>query len=298
MTYPTPQPQFAEPGVTPPAPALQFQDPSGGGVAPSARHLEGRTIVIVPRRVDESTKFQGADRPTAYLDLYVLDGGPMVYGDSEDKANPRPPTHRIETPAFFENVTMGNTMIVSEVRAKLGADGRPTGLALGVVQRGNRGNRPYMLTKCEKDLDGNVRPDGAQRRELAMQVYQAHTAGAWQSPKAQPLAVAAAMPTAQVNYGQPPAQPQGWPAHPGPAVPDAAHYAPAPVPQPQPVPAPAAGMPAPPSWAHVPDQWARLTPEQQQGVWAQQGAPASTPAPVTVPAPASAPPSPAGGPGW
>lgn len=307
-------PQFVNPGETPAAaPALGFQDPSGGGGAsPAARHLEDRTIIIRPRRIDETSSYQGQSRPTAYLDLYVIDGGPLIFGDSEDRANPRPPTHRIETPAYFENVMIGNTAFVSEVRSKLGPDGRATGLALGVVQRGTRGKRPYMITTCAKDLDGNLRPDGEQRRTLAQQIYQAHEQGTWQPPKAVPLAAAVQQqPAAQVNYAQP--QQLAWPAHPAPAVPDAAHYA-----QPQQyagpaqfgdhVPAPAStampgSLPPAPNWD--PAQWAHFTTEQQQAIWAQASAaatPASAP-PVTgsaVPPAAQATPPQAqqGGPGW
>jgi hypothetical protein len=301
-------PQFVNPGETPapaPAPSLGFQDPSGGGGAsPAARHLEGRTIIIRPRRVDENSSYQGQSRPTAYLDLYVIDGGPLVFGDSEDRANPRPPTHRVETPAYFENVMIGNTAFVSEVRSKLGPDGRPTGLALGVVQRGTRGQRPYMITTCAKDLDGNVRPDGEQRKALAQQVYQAHEQGAWQPPKAVPLAAAVQQqPYAQVNYAQA-ATPQQAAAMASQHLDQMvnAQYGP---PQQAAWPAPAAapGLPPAPGWD--PMQWGQFTPEQQQAIWAQASAsatPASAP-PVTGPAvppaaPATPPQAQQGGPGW
>lgn len=305
-------PQFTDPGQVPqpaPAPALGFQDPTGGVLAPSARHLEGRTIIIRPRRVDESTKYQGQERPTAYLDLYVIDGGPMIFGDSEDRANPRPPTHRIETPAYFENIMIGNTAFVQECRAKLGPDGRPTGLALGVVQRGTRGQRPWMITRCEKDLDGNERPDAAQRKALAQSIYSRHNGAeqpAWVPPKAVPLAAAIGSGALQVNYAQAatpmqaaqmasqhldqmvnqqygPPQQQGWPTHPAPA----------------PQPAASSGIPPAPGWA--PEQWAQFNPEQQQQIWqsvnAGGSAPASAPPAASQGQPVATPPPPAG-PGW
>lgn len=330
--------QFVNPGEAPPpavpAAPLGFQDPAGGGVAPGARHLEGRTVVIRPRRVDETSNYQGQARPTAYLDLYVIDGGPLVFGDSEDRANPRPPTHRIDTPAYFENMMMGNTMVVSEVRSKLGPNGEATGLALGVVQRGTRGQRPYMLTKCEKDLDGNERPDGAQRRAMAQSIYNRHNGTEqppWTPPKAVPLAAAVQQqPAAQVNYGPPPQQP-AWPQQPhfaqygNPAAPGGAYGPSTHVPPPPGAPAEhyatyangpqgvnappatqqaaAPGIPPAPGWD--PAQWVQFTPEQQQSIWAQASAaatPASAP-PVTGPtgapaAPATPPQAQQGGPGW
>ena len=256
------------------APALDlgFSDPSGGVANPTARHLLNRTIVIVPKRVDENAQYQGQPRPTAYFDLYVIDGGPLLYGDSEDRANPRPFTHTIETPAYFPDAQAGNVMFVNEVKSKLNPAGRPTGMALGVVQQGTRGNKPFLLTRCEKDVDGNERADGEARRQAAQKLVFAHRSGEWQPPRATPLAQAQAPAVPQVQY-EPPTSPvpasqysQGqW----------AAQNPQASVPQQWPgaqpvsaVPAPPSGYPPAPGWENNP-AWAQFSPDQQSQIWQQ-----------------------------
>jgi hypothetical protein len=290
---------------TPPAPQstteLGFSDPSGGVANPTARHLDGRTIVIVPKRVDEQAKYQGQDRPTAYFDLYVIDGGPIMYGDSEDRANPRPFTHTIETPAYFPDAQSGNVLFVNEVRSKLGPNGQPTGMALGVVQRGNRGKKPWLLTRCEKDMDGNERQDGAARRDAAQRLVFAHRSGEWQPPRATPLAQAQAPAVPQVAYGQSGPQQYGaqLPPTPNPyaPVPQGVNVN-APV---STVPAPPTGYPPAPGWEGNP-AWTMFTTEQQSAIW-QQFQQASQPQSATAPAagqavPPGAAPAAANGPGW
>jgi hypothetical protein len=308
--------------TAPPAPQnvaeLGFSDPSGGVANPTARHLDGRTIVIVPKRVDEQAKYQGQDRPTAYFDLYVVDGGPIMYGDSEDRANPRPFTHTIETPAYFADAMSGNVLFVNEVKSKIGPNGQPTGMALGVVQRGTRGNKPWLLTRCEKDVDGNERPGGEARRQAAMQLVFAHRSGEWQPPRATPLAQAQTPSVPQVAYSLsvPPSQYGAQlPPTPNPyATPPTQPYAPvpqgvnvnAPV---SAVPAPPTGYPPAPGWENNP-AWGQFTPDQQSAIWqqfqqAQSNQPQSAPSASNGAAPAAGqafPPGAAGtaptGPGW
>lgn len=262
-----------------------FQDPSrGGGAAPSARHLEGRTIIVVPHRVDETSKFKDAVRPTAYLDLFVLDGGPMQYGDNADLHTP--PTHQIQTPCHFANIMMGNSGIVNEVRDLL----RRGGMSVGVVQRGQKGNRPYLITKVETDLDGNTRPDGAQRRELARNIYFAHTSGSWQSPEPLLLQPAGPLP-GSVNYANaatPWQAAQMASAHLDSVVnaqygPPAGQQPPAPNPYPQQSqPTGDAGYPPPPGWD--PGQWANFSPADQLRILQANGAQQQQPG-VTTPPP-------------
>jgi hypothetical protein len=277
--------------------ALNFADPTGGGgLSPNVRHWVGRTVILIPRRVDETAQYEGQSRPTAYFDLYICDGGPLPLGDSEARNAPRPPTHTVSAPAFYENAMAGNTGIVSEVRERIGKDGRPTALILGVCEQGTKGNRPFLLTKCAKKLDGQDRPDGAAREKNARDLYAAHRQGQWTPPKPTPLAQAGA-PAGQgvVNYANAasPQQAAQWASAnldsvvqsqygPGPSQafgpPPAQQYAPAQS-------APPVGMPPPPGWD--PAQWSQFPPEQQQAIWAQMAAGQT--------APAGAPTS---GPGW
>lgn len=309
---PPAQGHFVGPQSAPPAPQstaeLGFSDPSGGVANPTARHLLNRTIVIVPKRVDENAQYQGQPRPTAYFDLYVIDGPPLLYGDSEDRANPRPFTHTIETPAYFPDAQAGNVMFVNEVKSKLDPAGRPTGMALGVVQQGTRGNKPFLLTRCEKDVDGNERPGGEQRRDAAQKLVFAHRSGEWQPPRATPLAQAQVPAVPQVQYGQlapqqtqgtyvppnPYAQPQQFPGVQVTAQQSAPISA---------VPAPPAGYPPAPGWENNP-AWATFTPDQQSQIWQQVQAAAvqgnqqqSAPPSDSGTAPATGQASPPG-PGW
>jgi hypothetical protein len=289
---------------------LGFSDPSGGVANPTARHLDGRTIVIVPKRVDEQAKYQGQDRPTAYFDMYVVDGGPIMYGDSEDRANPRPFTHTIETPAYFADAMSGNVLFVNEVKSKIGPNGQPTGMALGVVQRGTRGNKPWLLTRCEKDVDGNERPGGEARRRAAMQLVFAHRSGEWQPPRATPLAQAATPPVAPVQYTpQQYGAPAGYVNVPSPQFAQVAPGVQTNVTPASAVPAPPTGYPPAPGWENNPT-WGQFTPDQQSAIWqqfqqAQSNQPQSAPSASNGAAPAAGqafPPGAAGtaptGPGW
>jgi hypothetical protein len=197
--------QFAQPQAAPAAPpSLGFQDPSRGvgGSSPAVRHLINRTVVMVPKRVDQSSKYDGQVRPTAYVDLYVIDGGPLTFGDSEDRVNPRPPTHTVETPAFFPNAMIGNQAIVSEIESKIDPSGRPTGISVGVVVK-PEGKRYYALTPCATDEKRNDRPDGAQRRAAAESVYMRHQSGDWTPPVPVPLGQAPTPQAPTMSYGPP-----------------------------------------------------------------------------------------------
>lgn len=290
---PAPQPQQPP---TPPAPPVNTNyqwddsntDPTrGGGVSPAARELVGRTVIIAPKSIDESASYNGQSRPTAIVDLYVIDGGPLQYGSSQDPMKPRPATHVVETPAFFPGAMMGQSEIVKEIRTKLGK-----GLIVGIV---GKGTRAFMIQRCDS-VD-----NGEQRKAMAKQVWDAHHANTWTPPTPQPLEMAPAG-YGVVNYGQPPqGQPQQWgapvqqPAYPQPVPASAQQWLP---------PTPPA-VPMPPGYDAV--QWASFTPDQQQGIaaqyaafLAQQGQPQPQQAPPSSPpgAPAAAGPPPGTQPQW
>lgn len=152
-------------------PALGQTRGAGGGVSPKARHLLNRTIIIEPIRVDENaTAPDGKARPEAYFHLTVCDGGPLLYGDSQDRdpAKQRPYTHRIETPCRFTNVSDYGYGFVNEVRDAIA---RGDMAAVGVFEQGTTGNRPYLLTKPGRDLAGNDRPDGESRFQVAQDLW-------------------------------------------------------------------------------------------------------------------------------
>jgi hypothetical protein len=264
------QPQAPLPGFPPSDDpnADPFSDPrGGGGVSPKPRNLVGRTVIIKPIRVDENAMFEGQRRPNATFDLFVVDGGPIRYGDSEERGNPRPHTHVSETPALFTNVFVGNDAFVEVCRDNIG------GLVVGVVEQGTLGNKPFLIAKTHRTINKEDRPDGEQRRRAAHQLWNAFRAGQFRNPEPQLLNTQS---QGQVpNTGYPPAYAQQYPQAPQ-AQTYASNQAPVFVP---PAPAQQAqqgtqGQPPvltpPPGWdASV---WANLTPEQRQQIAGQQPA--------------------------
>lgn len=218
VTYPQPPaqagPQQQGQGVVPSTPKLGDGGGSGGQASPKLRHLDGRTIVVLPHRVDEDamdpeTK---AKRPEAHFDLIVVDGGPLRYGDNVDDRKPeknRPNTHEIDTPCIFVNASDIGGSFVSCVRDALAA-GEP-GRA-GVIERGNKGFRPYLITRCGEHVDRSTRADGQQKYDAAMRIFDL----VWQdkhdrsggpkrfvSPEPRSLVAPPVAPQQQVAYGAP-----------------------------------------------------------------------------------------------
>jgi hypothetical protein len=138
-------------------------------------------------------------RPTAYYHLTVVDGGPLQYGDNRDHdiSKQHGMTMEIATPCRFTNVTSDRFGIVNEVRDCMA---RGDAASVGVMVQGTKGNRPFLITKCSKDLDGNERPDGAQRFELASQIWNQVWAKTFVSPEPRSLVAAPPVQPPQVAY--------------------------------------------------------------------------------------------------
>jgi hypothetical protein len=242
MQYPPQQPAAAPTGqaLTPPVPVLGQGGGGGGAAAPKPRHLLGRTIIVEPIRVDETAMDTSVNppvnRPEAYFNLTVVDGGPVRYGDSQDRDvfKQRPNTHEIDTPCRFVNVNDRSQQFVKAVREALAAGeaGR-----VGVVEQGTKGNRPYMIQKCSTDVLGNARPDGDARYAAAMEIFgkiwhdkHAPTSAPRQfvNPEPRSLVAPPAAAPPQVAYGAPQqvpypgAVPQGYVPTPYGAAPAAA----------------------------------------------------------------------------
>lgn len=263
---------------------------TGGGNAPSARHLEGRVVIVRPIRVDENALSfdKKTVAPTLIADIIVVDGGPIRYGDQIDTAGRqlKPVSHEIQTPCMFRGWLDSHTFVVNAGRDLIAA-GQP--VTVGIIERGTKGNRPYFLTETHTDVDRQPRtdPQFALRRQNAINLFNAFQTGQWQSP--QPV---------ELNP-QPVAAQGGWvqtgagPAPVAPALQWASQGQPAPaVVQQQPNPlqalaaswgAPAAAPAAPPMRdlsQPVPGLeavWSGATEQQRQAAWAlfdQQNAPA------------------------
>lgn len=217
-TYaPAPAQQQGQP-IAPPMPTLRDGGGNGGTASPKMRHLLGRTIIVEPIRVDETATEPGTGkpRPEAYFHLTVVDGGPLQFGDNQDRdvTKQRPNTHEVDTPCRFTSINDYGFGFVQAVRDALASNeaGR-----VGVVQQGTRGNKPYLITKCGTDVEGNARPDGDARYAAAMELFgkiwaDRHAApGApkqFVSPEPRSLVAPPAQQSAPpVNYGAPAAQP-------------------------------------------------------------------------------------------
>jgi hypothetical protein len=210
----TQAPQYG--GQMPPttAPPLGESSRTGGGPkAPAPRHLVNRTIILEPIRIDETTMQKDdktgemVSRPTAYYNLTVVDGGPLQYGDNQSR-DPRQAhgmTMETQIPARFLNVSSDRFGIVNEVRDCMA---RGDMASVGVLVQGTRGNFPFLMTKCGKDLDGNERPDGAQRFEAATAVWNQVFSKTFQNPEPRSLVAAPPVQPPQVQYQ--PAAPAGY----------------------------------------------------------------------------------------
>jgi hypothetical protein len=263
---------------------------------PGARHLEGRVVIIKPVRVDETTL--GFDKktptPTLIADIIVVDGGPLTYGDQVDNSGRqlKPATHRVETPAMFRGWMDSHAYIVNPCRDMLRA-GQP--VTVGIIERGTQGNHPYFLTETHTDVDRKPRtdPQYAQRRQNAIDLFNAFQIGQWSPPtpvelNPQPVAQPAQSwgagqqvaqtvatnawggQTAQAQpFAQATAAPAGWGAQPS---------------------SPPAGPPQRDLSVPVPGleaQWPQGTEQQRRDAWRvydeQHPAPAAQPVPAATP---------------
>lgn len=245
-------------GPTGPAQMPAMSDATFGGAIPSISELDGRAVLVLPTHFDPQAKAlqPTAERPyspTVTLTVWVLDGGPLTYGASQQKG--RPPTHRVDSvPAKFVGVLSSHENIVRGLSDKVN-----TGVVLGRIKRGittTQGrNAPWNLAP----LDDAVPADAA-AREIANGVRAAVNAGTFVSPT--PIELQPAQAPAGPQYApQAPAQPMAYPPA---GYPQYAPQAPA-----QQV------APAPPGFP--PGLWAQMTPQDQAAYLAangQQGAPA------------------------
>lgn len=211
-----PPPPLPAPGYTggqgmptsPPPLGHSARTGEGGPKAPQPRHLIGRTVIFEPIRIDETTTVtkkneHGQDvkvpAPTAHYHLTVVDGGPLQYGDNRDHdvSKQHGMTFEIQTPCRFLNVQSDRFGIVNEVRDAMA---RGDAASVGVIVQGTRGNRPFLVTKVARDLDGNERPDGDQRFQAATMVWNQIFSKQFTSPEPRSLVVAPPVAPPPVQY--------------------------------------------------------------------------------------------------
>lgn len=172
---PTPQPPQGGQTLPTQAPALGQSGRTGGATAPAPRHLVGRTVIFEPIRIDDTTTAKDnagntVSRPTAHYNLTVVDGGPLQYGDNRDHdvSKQHGMTFEVQTPCRFVGVSSDRFGIVNEVRDAIA---RGDMASVGVIVQGTQGNRPFLVTKPGRDLDGRDRPDGDQRFAAATELW-------------------------------------------------------------------------------------------------------------------------------
>lgn len=295
---PLPPPMPPQPGPAAPQQIGTVDARGGGDALPALRNIEGRTIIMIPKsHTTQEPKYQGQPGEVVEsitVQLHVLDGGDLIYGDSQDKMNPRPHTHRISTPCVFEGVRITDRKaildelrpfvgtgtgpqgrIVKGVRAYLFAGLKPDDPVRGLLQQHvDACNQGRFVNPAPVKLDNPAQgwPQGS--------VPAAPVPGQWASqaqqypPQPSPYAMQPSSPYGPPpGYGYPPPPPPGAtvqydqhaaPAQPAPSyVPPSAHRVTAPPPQ-----GPAAnayGQPGPAPAGTLPPQLA--TAGWTQGAW-------------------------------
>lgn len=171
-------------------PIIGGADPIGGLGPRIADFGVGRLLAIIPLKIERNVPGVKAgetqDRITA--DIVAMDGGPLIFGGSEQKGTPH--TKRVDQfPYLAVGCLISQKILVSQLERKVGV-----GIVVGRLTKGEArgGNNPSW------QIDLNVRPE-----EIAAvtQWWQLYSSGQFQNPKPVDL-----IPTPQVpqfNYGQP-----------------------------------------------------------------------------------------------
>lgn len=282
------------PGFTPP-PTFAMAT-GGGGMKPGVRQLGGRHVIMIQTSdVRLVKKFEAKDaseqEEEITVDVVVLDGGPLTFGDKV-KGGVTPPTHVVQTPCRINNVPINKKVLIKSLAEQGGKGAMVIGFMRGVqgtqnfyyelappadqaaigaqatawwtaTDGGKLNNPEPQLTEYGQRVDANRKAQEAAAQALQQAAQQHQQAAAlpnmFPQAQAQPLAQAAATGW-NAGSGFPQAQ-----AAPAAAVPgwNAAPVAPA-------TPTLQQGIPA--------NLWDSMTPEQQQAFMAHVQASAGQPA--------------------
>lgn len=236
-----PQPVPAAPALNPSAWAVAAADDAGGNGVVMA-HFRGRTVAIVPLELLENRpipKQPGKFQDVIRADVFVLDGGPFVFGGSPDSKPPKPDTQVVnQLPYLAENCRIYGVVIVDQLRSKV-----REGVSVGQVYKKLTGTgneawalstdaTPEQLTMVQQLVNAHYQhrafanPTPVQLapqpayQQAPQYAPQPNLAPQW--PAAQPGVVAQPMAYAQPQQAPQPAQPQFQ----APAVPQFAGFAP------------------------------------------------------------------------
>lgn len=202
------------PGTTPAMPQAErptLAGPTGGGDSVAMRNLDGRTVMLIVTGHNPNDTYEGDPRPSITADLYVLDGGPLTYGDRVRPAV-TPPTKSVSTPAYFVGVKLTGP-VVDSAKAYVGTN-QPVGGRVVRGTKGQKGNPPWLLVNLGTELDPR-RAEAGQLSEQLIDLLVAHRSRQWTPPTPTDLiqsgppqaAPTGYAPTQQVHYG-PPMPPQ------------------------------------------------------------------------------------------
>lgn len=268
---PQPQAQYAPQSPTQPAapqvPAPggnPFSKPKAGGPVeprPRIKDLRGRLVAFRPTAFEPNAvnnlagPGQAATQPRVTADVYIFDGGPLVFGGSPDyERKPTPHTHQVETPTMFTNMWITSTNIIRALTETPpgGVQQPAAGIVFGRIVRSEVGQNPWNLEEV---------PETSPEFAHCVQVFVS-----WQSGQAKPN-----VPVPLAQQPQQQAQQYGPPGLQGyPPAPQTQGYPPAPQPMmPQPQQQGAPDFPPPGPWQAVPDQYAALSPQDRVAVWQQ-----------------------------
>jgi len=197
--------QAFQPQPTAPAPQMGpgawtvgvAQDAGGNGVAMA--HLFNRTVAVVPLQLLENQPVRGQAgkfQDVIVADIFVLDGGPFMFGGSPDgKPQPTPDTMRVDAlPFLAENSRIYGVVIVNQLRNKV-----RSGVSVGRVVkiRTGSGNDAWSLTT----------DPAPEQLQLTQQLVTAHYTN---RTFVNPAITMLAGPQAAMYQGQPAQYPQGY----------------------------------------------------------------------------------------
>lgn len=171
-------------------PIIGGADPIGGLGPRISDFGVGRLLAIIPLRIERNVPGvkpgDVQDRITA--DIVAMDGGPLIFGGSEQKGTPH--NKRVDQfPYLAVGCLISQKILVSQLERKVGV-----GIVVGRLTRGEAkggNNAPWQI-------DLNVRPE-----EIAAvtQWWQLHSSGQFQNPR--PVDLIPTPVTPQFGYGAP-----------------------------------------------------------------------------------------------
>jgi hypothetical protein len=230
-------------------------DPVKSGSALKIRNLSGRAIIAIPKSYDPTAPGfdAGTTAPAVTLDVIVLDGGLLWWGDviGGDMAARHGNTLRSEVPCRIDNMIDSHVNIVGALKGLVGKQAVMGRIETG---QGTKGNPPWILTPLAPD--DQVRP-------IAERVWGELSMGTFVNPPT----TETGMPRADDPWGSTPSPNiAGGVAHAWPQVAECAAT----------VPSDPGALPCPPNWS--PSLWETFTEDQKATVYrAQQGGSGGTP---------------------